>query len=184
MPDGWFEAPTPMTLQQAQQLEDAGMQYFFRELQGIPKALGVLEYITKANQERSTFKIDSVKKIGDAQVALVKFTETAMPRLVDSPDHTPASGRFTVDVASGAIRQTEFLLTTKMSDMRVVVAYALDPKVVLWLPASTDEHYNFTFNTAAANQVTVMGVGAYNQTAAFEGRAAFAKWRQALKGGH
>jgi hypothetical protein len=175
---GLFEKPNPLTLQQAQQLEDAGMQNFFRELQQIPKSMGVLEYVVKANQERSTFKIDSVKKMGDAQVAILKFVEQGMPRIVDSPDHTPASGRITVDLATGAIRQTEFLLTTKMADMRVVVVYALNPKLEAWLPASTDEHYNFTFNTAAANQATVMGSGSYNQSAAFEGRAAFANWHK------
>ena len=179
-----FETPTPTTLQQAQQLEDAGMQNFYRELQQIPKSLGALEYITKVNQEHSTFKIDSVKKVGDAQVVILKFTETGMPRLIDSPDHTPASGRFTIDLASGAIRQTEFLLTTKMADMRVVMAYTLNPKLELWLPASTDEHYNFTFNTAAANQATVMGSGSYNQTAAFEGRAAFTNWHRTGPGGN
>ena len=173
-----FEAPNPMTLQQAQMLEDAGMQHFFRELQQIPKSMGVLEYVTKANQPRSMFKIDSIKKVGDAQVAILKFVEQEMPRIVDSPDHTPASGRITVELATGAIRQTEFLLTTKMADVRVVVAYSLHPKLGLWLPASTDEHYNFTFNTAAANQATVMGSGSYNQTAAFEGRAAFANWHK------
>jgi hypothetical protein len=179
-----FETPTPTTLQQAQQLEDAGMQNFNRELQQIPKSMGVLEYVVKANQDRSTFKIESVKKMGDAQVAILKFVEQGMPRIVDTPDHTPASGRITVDLATGAIRQTEFLLTTKMADMRVVVVYVLNPKLDLWLPASTDEHYNFTFNTAASNQATVMGSGSYNQTAAFEGRAAFSNWHKTGPGGH
>lgn len=178
-----FESPGPMAIQQAQHLEDAGMQHFNRELQQIPKSMGALEFIVKANQERSAFKIDSVKKIGDAQVAILKFNEQAMPRLVDSPDHTAASGRVTVDLATGAIRQTEFLLTTKIADMRVVVVYALNPKLGLWLPASTDEHYEFTFNTAGSNQVTVMGSGSYLQTASFEGRATFANWQQTGKGG-
>jgi len=178
-----FETPTAATLQEAQQLEDAGMQHFNRELQSIPKSTGALEYITKSNQDRSTFKVESVKKMGDAQVAILKFNETGTPRILETPDHTPATGRFTVDLATGVIRQTEFLLTAKMSggagvDMRVVVVYSLDPKIGVWLPASTDEHYNFSFNTAGSNQATTMGSGSYNQSAAFEGRASFSKWHK------
>ena len=182
-----FENPNTTTLQQAQQIEDAGMQQFNRELQSIPKSTGALEYITKANQDRSTFKIESVKKMGDAQVAILKFNETGTPRILETPDHAPGSGRFTVDLATGVIRQTEFLLTAKMGggagvDLRVVVVYSLDPKIGVWLPASTDEHYNFTFNTAGSNQATAMGSaqgGAASQTAAFEGRASFSKWHKA-----
>jgi hypothetical protein len=61
-----------------------------------------------------------------AQVAVLKFTEKDMPRVVPTPEDTPAAGRFWIDAASGAVRQTELTLTSRSFTFRATVKYASD----------------------------------------------------------
>ena len=55
----------------------------------------------------------------DANLRL-KFTETAQPRLINAPENSPGTGRFWVDVATGAIRQVELSMSTGNYLLRVI----------------------------------------------------------------
>jgi hypothetical protein len=168
-----FLANAGAVLTRAQQWEDDGAQYLVRELAETPKPTSALEFIEKENQDHSTFKIDSIKKTGDAQLAVLKFVEQATPRLIDTPEHAPGQGRFTIDVATGAIRQSEIILSTKTADVRVTMTYALDPATGLWVPATTDEHYLFMYPPVGSGGN--LGSGNVPSSAAFDAQAKFSK---------
>src|SRR5947208_2240675 len=77
-----------------------------------------LQFLSGANQARSTFKLDGVKNDKGTQVATVRFTEKpAAERLVQSPENAPAIGRLWIDSASGTVRQTEIGFGGKTSNM-------------------------------------------------------------------
>lgn len=119
-----------------------------------------LEFLRADNQARSTFKLDSVKTTNGAQVAQLRFAEQTKPRIISGTDDGTVDGRFQIDVASGAVRQSELLLGTKSLSVRVVVTYVKDPKLGLWLPASMDGSYEMM--AGGSGSATVLGKGTDN----------------------
>jgi hypothetical protein len=103
-----------------------------------------LAFLRKENQSRSTFKLENVRNMNGAQVAIVRFTETAKPRLVPGTDKGTTQGRFWIEVASGTVRQTEILYTDSGVDVKATAMYALEPKLQLWLPTGLDSRYDMT----------------------------------------
>src|SRR5262249_52473263 len=89
----------------------------------------------------------------------------------------PAFGRFYVDVATGAVRQTEVSLNSKSLNIRSNVKYVEDPGLKLWLPSEMVQQ--FDVSGAGSGGVSDMGGGAglsAHQT--LEARSNFSKFRQ------
>src|SRR5450756_44123 len=105
---GLFKTPTASSIQQGQDMSDAAVHYYLSgSLQALDQPTLALEFLRKENQERSAFKLESVKTMNGAQVAIVRFNEHNTPRLVPSEEGGPGVGKFWIDVATGAVRQTE-----------------------------------------------------------------------------
>jgi hypothetical protein len=174
-----FTSPPPDALQQARQLNEDGTAYFMPVLrQALGAPFMALEFLRTENQSRSSFKIESVKNANDRRLAVLRFAEQAKPRLVTTPDQAAAGGRFWVDLASGAVTQSELFFDSANTSVRVVVNYALDPKLGLWLPVSMDEHYEISGAVAETGSATVMGTGGYRERMTLDCHAAYGKYRQ------
>jgi hypothetical protein len=173
-----FKAPSPSSLQQARQLSDDSVRYYVSvNLRSFDQPSIALEFLRKENQERSDFKLESVKTMDGARVAIVKFNERSMPRIVPSADDSPALGRFWIDVATGAVRQTELALVGKAANIRAAVKYATDPALGLWLPSEMSQQVEVI--GAGSGAATVMGAGGgYATRRSLEGRASYAKYRR------
>ena len=74
---------------------------------------------------------------------VVRFTETASPRLIASEDSAAASGSFTLDPESGRVLRTEFTLPSRRVSGTFTVDYAEQPALKLWLAAAIAERYVF-----------------------------------------
>jgi hypothetical protein len=138
-----------------------------------------LEFLRKENQSRSTFKLDSTKTMNGALVAIVKFSEQSKPHLLPGPDDATAQGRFWIDAASGTVRQTELLYTSKAIDVRSTVVFAADAASGLWLPVSLDATYNITGGGSGSS---TMGQGTdnlnYGSRQTIDSQVRYSKFKQ------
>ena len=173
-----FQAAAPGALDQARQLsEDSVRHYLSPNVNALGQPTAALEFLRKENQERSTFKLEGVKKMDGVEVAVVKFNEQGMPRMIPSPGDAPAVGRFWIDPSSGAVRQTELGLSSKAFNVRSTVKYALEPKTGLWLPAEMSQQ--FDISGPGSGGVSNMGSGGgYSAHQSLEARASYSKFRQ------
>lgn len=172
-----FTASPGTSLQSAQRLtEESVRNYRTPNLHALDQAISALEYLKKENQGRSEFKLDSVKTMKGAEVAIVKFTERSTPRLLPSPENGPAQGRFWIEVATGTVRQTELGFQSESADIRAVVNYAAEPKIGLWLPVEMSQKVDLYSKGGMGDLGTV---GGQTGRQGFEGRALYSKFRQA-----
>src|SRR5438552_246302 len=167
-----FQDSAAAGLQKAQQYtEDAVHEYVSPTLHTLDDPTLALQFIRKENQDRSTFKLDSVKTMNGAQVAILKYNEKGAQRLIMAPENPPASGRFWIDVATGAIRQTELVLSTGTYNLRCTVTFTLDPTLKLWMPSETYEQLDVSGGTGTAS----VGSG-YGSHQTLEGREKYTKF--------
>jgi len=173
-----FTVSPASALPQARQLTDESVRYYVSpNLRALDQPTVALEFLRKENQERSTFKLDGVKTMGGARVAILRFTERNTPRLVPSPENGPAVGRFWIDVASGTVRQTELGIVGKSSNIRASVDYAADATLGIWLPVAM--YQQVEIRGAGSGEFSNMGSGGgYGAHQALEGRATYSKFRQ------
>jgi hypothetical protein len=177
---GLFKKPSGSSLSNARQITDDSLRYYVSQnLHALDQPSLALEFLRKENQERSNFKVESIKKMDGAQVAIVKFTEHATPRLVPASEDAPAVGRFWIDTASGAVRQTELGLSGRSANIRVTVKYASDATTDLLLPA--EMYQQIDISGAGSMPMSSMGAangGSSSAHQGLEGRARYSKFKQ------
>jgi len=148
-----FASPSENALEQAQRIVQEGARHnlspvgvqFARTL-NLPMA--ALMFLRSENQSRSRFQRVSLDSIGGHRALIVRFEETAMPRLIGSGDNAPARGRVWIESGTGRILRTFLEInsvrgTTNIQAV-IEVEYGLFPEVGLWLPRQMEESYNFT----------------------------------------
>jgi hypothetical protein len=137
-----------------------------------------LEFLREANQPQSTFSIESIKNMDGAQVAIVKFVERPTSKILPTPDGAQTSGKFWIDVANGAVRQTE--LTVDLREVfrfHVASKFANDATVGFWVPSEVLQDVDI--KTATKNAHSNMGAGGQlGSRRTFEGRARYSKYRR------
>ena len=177
-----FASVTPSAIEQARTFTRASVErYLNANLHGLDQPALALEFVRKEHLARSTFRIESVKTTDAARVAVLRFTERGMPRLLPSAEGAAATGRVWVDVASGAVRQTEVSLTSRSFSVRATVTYALQPELGMWLPVRMSQH--FVASGPGSNPINHMGAnGGYNARQSFEAEATYSKFRRVSGG--
>jgi hypothetical protein len=169
------KSPVTTAMKEGQQLTDAAaVEYVASNMRMLDDPMLALQFLRKENQDRSTFKLDGVKTIDGTQVAILKFTETATPRLLGAPENAPGTGRFWVDAATGAIRQADLSIGTRNYLLRVSVTFARDPTVKLWLPSESYQQLDFSAGAFGNNN----GPGNFSVHQSLEGRARYSKFQQ------
>lgn len=94
--------------------------------------------------------------------------------ILNTPGNAAASGRLWIDGATGSIHQTELSLESSTETGRIVVTYARDPSLDLWLPATMFDDYGISQGTGG---ISNMGAGGYNSRQAFGCRATYSNPR-------
>jgi hypothetical protein len=117
-----------------------------------------LRFIWLPNQSRSDFKIGRAATVDGVRTAIVEFRETGRPRIISTSDQAPARGRFWIEPDSGRIVRSEFSLTTRDLTTTIEVAFAVDPRIGLSMPASMDEDYR----VGQGDYLTVTGHATYS----------------------
>jgi hypothetical protein len=98
-----------------------------------------LRFLAPGNQARVTYKIDGGKKIGGVETVVLKFQETKTKPpvyILDTPGKAIASGKVWIDPATGRIHRTELSMQSDPEYVHVIVDYAHEPGLDLWLPSA------------------------------------------------
>ncbi len=106
-----------------------------------------LRFLAPDNQPRVTYKIDGQKKIGGVETVVLKFQETKTREaayILDTPGKAIASGKFWIDPATGRVHRTELSVRSESEGAHIVVDYAYQAPLDLWLPSSMTDTYEAT----------------------------------------
>src|SRR5262245_2759252 len=174
---GLFRTPNGASRGAAREMTDAGVRHYIQaNLHVLDEPMLALEFLRAANQSRSTFTLEGVKAVNGAQVAVLKFVEKDAPRVVPTPEDSPGVGRFWIDPASGAVRQTEITFTARSFNFRATVRFAPDAGTGRWLPAEMAQDCRVTGPGSSA--INHMGAnGGYNARQELSARATYANYR-------
>jgi hypothetical protein len=138
-----------------------------------------LQFVLPENQPRVTYKIDGRKKVGSVETVVLKFQETKVKPpayILDTPGKAIASGKLWVDPATGWIHKTELSMQSDSESAHIIVDYARDSALDLWLPSSMVGTYEATERVGTG--MSNLGVGTPGiARRAFDCRASYANAR-------
>lgn len=127
--------PTVSVQEEADAITQEALRYYVNpNLRALDMPTLPLVYLRGPNQGKSAFALDSVKNQDGAQVAIVKFKVSDPTGLVPVPDGAATTGRFWIDAATGAIRQTEVSISGRNFTFRAAAKYGRDASLGLWVP--------------------------------------------------
>ncbi len=178
-----FLHPSSDTVTQARRLADESSRF---NIGHITRTINIptfaLTFLTRSNQSRSKFTIDSTQVVGGATIAVLRFAEQAMPRLIHSSDDAAATGRFWIDASSGRVTQTELMLLSAGGEAKIAVKYAPQPDLGLWAPVAMDEWYQgvpakATTSTAPSSSSSMESFTSAAAREANEGHATYTNFK-------
>jgi hypothetical protein len=142
-----FFHPSTDALAQARRIVEEGSRFNLNPQNGgvrrtINQPFIALKFLRGPDQPRSAFTIDRTSTSGTATNVVLSFTETAKPRLINSPDGAAARGWFRIDGATGRVTGSELRIQTGTVHATIRVTFAGQAKLKLWLPAQMDEEYS------------------------------------------
>jgi hypothetical protein len=140
-----FLAPAPEARARLEAIRDESARYNLSPIvRNINVPLYPLKILLPENLARFVFSLGQAAQVDGTKVRSVRFTEVGRPALVrDLEGHdVPLQGRFLVEPATGAIIESTVSagLTTYFAS--IVVRYARNAKMGLWVPAEMKERYS------------------------------------------
>ena len=175
-----FRVPDPSTGQEAAKaIEDQAAHYYLSPNLRTLDAPGLaLEFLREANQPHSEFALEGIRKMGDVQVATVKFTERPTSRILPTPEGSKTSGKFSIDVTTGAVTQTELTVDHReYFRFHIATKFTRDSAVDAWVPAEVLQDVDI--RTPTTNSHSNMGAGGQlGSRRSFEGRIRYSKYRR------
>jgi hypothetical protein len=178
-----FRGPNPASGQEAAKaIEDESAHYYLSANLRTLDAPGLaLEFLREANQPNSEFALEGVRKVGDLQVATVRFTERPTSRILPTPEGAKTSGKFWIDVASGAVTQTELTVDHReYFRFHIATKFTRDAVVGAWVPAEVLQDVDI--RTPTKNAHSNMGAdGQLGSRRTFEGRIKYSKYRRLIE---
>ncbi len=138
-----------------------------------------LRFLAPGNQARVSCKIDGRKKIAGVETVVLRFQETKSTPpayILDTPGKASASGKLWIDPATGRIHRTELSMQSDSESAHVIVDYAHDAGLDLWLPSSMTDTYEATERVGTG--MSNMGAGTPGVARrSFDCRAAYSNAR-------
>lgn len=176
-----FKSPSDASLATAQEMTEAAVRaYFSPNLHLLDRPLLALDLIREANQQNSTFKVDGMKKMDGAEVAVLKFSEKGTGHLMNEAS---AIGRIWLEPGSGAIHQTELGFISKAANITSTVKFTKDAALGLFVPTELFEQVQASSAGAGTNSMgTASGSGDLNGRQSMEARAQYSGYRRLSDG--
>ncbi len=170
-----FKSPTDASIASAQQMtDDAVKAYYSPNLHALDKPLLALDLLHAENQANSTYKLDGMKTMDGAQVAVLRFSEKGAGHLMTGAS---AIGRYWIDPATGTVHQTELGFSMKGGNLTATVKFAKDAQLGLFVPTELTEQVDVNSQTSGASNMG--GGGGLAGRQSMEGRASYSKYRHA-----
>jgi hypothetical protein len=172
-----FQTPTSSSRDAAHQMtENAVTQYLDPNLHALDQAMQALDFARAANQDRSTFKVEGLKNVKGAQLAVLRFTEKkGQQPIIPTPQKSVAAGRLFVDPADGTVHQTELTLNGDAFSQKVTVTYANNAAASMWLPV--EMYLQSEVSGPGAADSSGRGAAGIGGRQVFEGRVTYTNFR-------
>ena len=170
--------PTQAAQDQARAFTDEGVRHYMSpNLRTLDIPTLALEFLRAEHQSESQFTFDGgIRNQDGAQVATLKFKVDQAASILPTPEGSTTSGKVWVDVATGAVRQTELVVTAKTFNFKTTTKYAHDKGLDLWLPSEMTQLADVSI---AASGLSNMGAGGQmGAKQSLEGRARYSKYRR------
>jgi hypothetical protein len=137
-----FLKPSADSLAQAKKMLDESARFNIGQVtRNINIPTMALTYLKREYQSRSRFSDKGEDVVSGVRARVVEFQERASPRVITTPDGSPAGGRFWIDPATGRVLRTELMLSGAVY-LTITVTYAPQARLGdLWLPVSMRETY-------------------------------------------
>lgn len=170
--------PTQASQDQANAFAEEGVRYYLSpNLRTLDVPTLALEYLRSDHQAGSEFSFDGgIRSQDGAQIATVKFRAGKDADILPTPEGSTTSGKAWIDVATGAIRQTELVVSGKNFNFKTTTKYAHDKALDLWLPSEVSQLVDVS---SSAHGLSNMGTGGQmGARQSLEGRARYSKYRR------
>jgi len=139
-----FLSPAPEGRTQLEAIRNESARY---NLSPIARTINVplfpLRILLPANLGRFVFSLGPTADVDGVKVRSVAFTEIGRPALVGDLEgrDVPLQGRFLAEPTTGAILESTVSAELTMSFAEILVRYARNTKMGLWVPAEMKERY-------------------------------------------
>jgi hypothetical protein len=167
-----FLSPAPEARARLEAIRDESARYNLRPIvRTINVPLYPLKILLPENVGRFVFSLGQAAEAGGVKVRAVTFTEVGRPTLIRDLEgnDVPVQGRFLVEPTTGAIIESTVSAELTTYFASIVVRYARNTKMGLWVPTEMKERYS-----------AVVQVGVVRQTgeSLLEGTARYSNFRR------
>ena len=150
-----FLAPAPEARARLEAIRDESARYNLRPIvRTINVPLYPLKILLPENLGRFVFSLGQAAEAGGVKVRSVAFTEVGRPALIRDLEgnDVPVQGRFLVEPTTGAIIESTVSAELATYFASIVVRYARNTKMGLWVPAEMKERYSAAVQAGAMRQ--------------------------------
>jgi hypothetical protein len=159
-----FLTPEPDAQAQLQAIKDESARYNIGPFErNINVPMYPLKVLAPAHRQGFFFSIDRAMETSGVKTWRVVYREHARPTLVRDRDghDIPLQGSFVVEQATGAIVASEVSVARRDYAVSIVVRYARDAKLGMWLPAEMKETYRVALEPSSPGPVVLEGTARY-----------------------
>jgi hypothetical protein len=173
-----FKAPTAESVGSAQAMtDDAVKAYISPNLHFLDKPLLAIDLLRAENQANYTYKIEGNKAVDGVQTVVVKFNEKGKGHLMTN---ATAVGRYWIEPATGAVRQTELGFGGLNGNIHSTVKFTKDAQLGVLVPSELAETVETSSSAVGMSDMGSGGSGGMSGThEGLEGRATYTKYRRA-----
>lgn len=134
--------PPPDAFAQAKRIAEEGARFNIGPMQRtINTPTMALMFLRRELLGRSEFRIAGRDGERGVNAVVLRFQERGLPRIVNTRDDAAARGRFWIDPATGRVLKSELELDSAGMHAFIVVTYAPQEKLDLWVPTMMVERY-------------------------------------------
>jgi hypothetical protein len=172
-------SPAPDPIAQAKRLVEEGARFNVGNVvRTINTPTLALMFLRAVQQPRSTWTLGGTRRIQGHEAVEVRFAERELPRVIQTRDDAPATGRFWIEPDSGRIVRSELVVDSAGTTAVVTVTFGPAPNVGPWVPLTMDDEYRPTNPSAArsAGRDPMQSFGAPGVTT-IEGHATYRNFR-------
>ena len=170
--------PTQASQDEASAHTVEGVRYYMSpNLRTLDIPTLALEFLRPEFQSESEFSFDGgIRNQDGAQIATLKFKTDTNADVLPTPEGSTTSGKVWIDVTTGAVRQTELVVSAKLFNFRTTTKYTHDKGLDLWVPSEMSQLADVS---NAATGLSNMGAGGQmGSKQSLEGRARYSKYRR------
>jgi len=140
----FLRSPTDSSLEQARLIAQESSRYNIGDVvRTINNPVIALAFLERAYQKRFAFTYGGADSAVGSSVWLVEYQEHERPTLIrgENNSNLPTRGRTWIDVETGRVHKTEFVVDAPLITARVTTTFKQDSRLDILVPAEMIEEY-------------------------------------------